>query len=311
MACSGGADSLALLALSAQAAEPIVVYVDHGLRPESAADGRFVCDVASSLGVPASVVPVEVPSGPGVEERARDARRAALLEAAERSGASSVLLGHTMDDQAETVLLHMLRGGALAGLAGMPATNGRISRPLLGFRRFETLEICRRLRTSPRRDAMNDNEGFRRVWLRRRALPFLAEGFERDLVPVLARQAEIARDDLDVLDALADDLLAAAVREGTPEDTELPVEGRASLDAATVAAAPRAVARRVLRRWIGPPAPDAARLDDALAVLNGTTVAAQIGGGREVRRGSGRLRLVDLPAADSIPSATVTTTESR
>jgi len=307
VACSGGADSLALLALGALAADPVAVYVDHGLRPESAADGRFVCDVASSLGVAVTVVPADVGAGPNVEERARDARRAALLGAAERVDASPVLLGHTMDDQAETVLLNMMRGGALSGLAGMPARSGPISRPLLGFRRTETLEICRRLRTTPRRDAMNDDEGFRRVWLRKRALPLLDEGFDRDLVPVLARQAAIARDELAVLDALADDVLQSAV---DPEARGAGSE-RGWLDAATVAAAPRAVARRVLRRWIGPPAPDAARIDDALAVAGGTAVAAHVGGGREVRRSSGRLHLLDVPGSSSTTSTTVTASGPR
>lgn len=283
VACSGGADSLALLALTVVTCDhpdrAVAVFVDHGLRPTSRADGEFVVSWAQAQGISAEIVDARVEAGPNVEERARDARRTALLEEADRQGAAAVLLGHTMDDQAETVLLHILRGGALAGLAGMPERDGRIVRPLLRFRRAETAEICRLVGVDPRHDTMNDDRSYRRVWVRHEALPNLSAGVERDLVPVLARQAEIARDDLAYLDAAADEIVHAARRED------------GNLDAATVCHAPRALARRALRRWIGPPAPDAARLEDALDVARGAIVAVQIGGGREVRRSGGRLRL--------------------
>ncbi|HEY8218459.1 MAG TPA: tRNA lysidine(34) synthetase TilS, partial [Acidimicrobiia bacterium] len=132
VACSGGPDSLTLLAVACdRGLDPVAVHVDHGLRPSSAHEGARVAAAAAALGARADARSVEVGPGPNLEARARDARYGALEDAAEAHGATAVLVGHTADDQAETVLLALLRGSGSAGLAGMPVRRGRIVRPLL------------------------------------------------------------------------------------------------------------------------------------------------------------------------------------
>ena len=202
--CSGGADSLALLALArARDLDVVAVYVDHGLRPGTAHDARVVRDAAAEVGAEARVVAVHVDPNANVEARARDARYAALERAADDAHAAAILVGHTRDDQAETVLLALLRGSGTTGLAGMAAVRGRVRRPLLDLRRADTAEICARLRWAPVYDPMNDEIHHRRVWLRREVIPQLVRGAQRDLVEVLARQAAVLRDDDELLDTLA------------------------------------------------------------------------------------------------------------
>src|SRR5262249_33042123 len=145
----------------------------------------------------------EVGGGPNLEARARDARYEALERVRVRGGAAAILVGHTRDDQAETVLLQMLRGAGLPGLAGMARRRGLIVRPLLGVRRGETRELCARLGLAPVHDPMNDELQHRRVWLRREIIPELERGADRDLVEVLARQADVLRDDDAVLEEIA------------------------------------------------------------------------------------------------------------
>jgi tRNA(Ile)-lysidine synthase len=274
VACSGGADSLALLALAcAQDLDVVAVYVDHGLRAETDREARFVCDTAARLGADARVVPVEVDSRANLEARARDARYAALERVADEVGAVAILVGHTRDDQAETVLLALLRGSATAGLAGMPARRGRVRRPLLEFRRSDTREICARLGLAPVADPMNDELQHRRVWLRREIIPRLERGARRDLVDVLARQASVLRED--------DELLNALAAEHEPDD------------AATLAALPRALATRVVRQWLGVPPPPSATVEAVLEVARGERRAVEVPGGRRVERVGARLHLLD------------------
>jgi tRNA(Ile)-lysidine synthase len=273
--CSGGADSLALLALACERGLDVhAVYVDHGLRPDTGHDSVTVERAAARFGARSRVVHVDVPLGPNLEARARDARYGALERVRAEVGAEAILVGHTRDDQAETVLLQMLRGAATPGLAGMAARRGFVRRPLLGSRRRDTHELCARLGLAPAHDAMNDDLHHRRVWLRREVVPRLEAGTDRDLVEVLARQADVLRDD--------DELLEALAAHHDPEDT------------AALVALPRALARRVVRQWLAAPAPPSgATVDRVLAVAHGDARAAQLPGGGRIERVRGRLVRVD------------------
>ncbi|MEX2100651.1 MAG: tRNA lysidine(34) synthetase TilS [Acidimicrobiia bacterium] len=272
--CSGGADSVALLALANEAGlEPVAVHVDHRLREGSAADTVAVQDVADRLGVTPRFVAVDVAAGSNLEARARAARYRALESAREAADATWVLVGHTADDQAETVLLNVLRGAAASGLAGIPARRDRVARPLLALRRHETHELCSALGLTVLDDPMNDDLAFTRVALRRRVLPLLEEIAGRDLVPVLARQAEVLRAESDYLDDLA--------RARWPGDGDLSARALAALHPV--------LAQRAIRVWLGPPPPSRAEVARVLEVARGACRAAQLAGGRAVRRSGGLL----------------------
>ncbi len=236
-------------------------------------------------------------AGPGLEARARAVRYEALEAARRRLDASAVLVAHTADDQAETVLLHLLRGSGSAGLAGMPGEREWIQRPLLGLRRADTLEICQRLALRPVHDPMNADTSFRRVWLRRELLPRLQAGAERDVVPILARQAAILREEVELLDGLADELLEKVRVAGEG--------GEGRLVCAPLAAAPRALARRALRRWLGPPPPSAADVERMLDVVSGRRRATELRGAVRVERSRGLLRLDARIASPSGPESVV------
>ncbi len=210
VACSGGADSLALAAATAFEAPAAgcragAVVVDHALQPGSAGVAARAAEQLRALGLdPVEVLTVEVTaSGEGLEAAARAARYAALDEAADRNGAVAVLLGHTLDDQAEQVLLGLTRGAGARSLSGMPASRGRFRRPLLGVSREQCRASVRAQGLAWWDDPMNEDPAFTRVRARR-ALADL----ERDLGPgvtaALARTASLLRDDADHLDALAD-----------------------------------------------------------------------------------------------------------
>ncbi len=277
VACSGGADSLALLALACEAGLSVhAVYVDHGLRPGTGLDARTVEGAAARFGARAHVARVDVGHGPNLEARARAARYAALERVRVDVGAEAILVAHTRDDQAETVLLHLLRGAASTGRAGMAERRGYVRRPLLSFRRRDTHELCARLGLVPVHDPMNDDLHHRRVWLRREIVPMLERGARRDLVEVIARQAELMRDDDDLLESLS--------------------AGHDPADARALTALPPALARRVVRRWLAAPdLPAAATVERVLAVARGDVRAAQIPGGDRVERVRGRLERI--PAA--------------
>jgi tRNA(Ile)-lysidine synthase len=268
--CSGGADSLALLVLAhARGFDVTAVYVDHGLRPGSGHDAAVVAAAAAQVGTRHRVERVGVGDGPNLEARARTARYDALERARTEAGAIAVLVGHTGDDQAESVLLNLIRGSGTAGLAGMPARRGTIRRPLLELRRADTVELCARAGLAPVHDPMNDDPRHRRVWIRREILPALERRADRDLAEVLARQARVLRDDDDLLDALA-------------------AEHETDRTAELLALAP-ALARRVVRRWLGSPPPSVATVERVLAVARGDAVATELPGGDRVQRVGGRL----------------------
>lgn len=211
VACSGGADSLALALGAAWAARrgggaPLAVVVDHQLQPGSDEVARQVEEQLAHHAIEARTVSVTVePGADGLEAAARDARHAAL-EAFGRP----VLLGHTLDDQAEQVFLGLVRGSGTRAVAGMPARRGPFLRPLLGIRRATTERACAEWGVTPWHDPMNADPSFMRVRVRR-ALAGLEDVVGRDLAPNLARTASLARADADALDALVDTPTAPAL----------------------------------------------------------------------------------------------------
>lgn len=260
---SGGPDSTALLALAVGAGcRATAVHVDHGLRPGSDDESGLVAAVAAHLGAAFRSVRVDIHDGPNLEARAREARHRAL-----GPGAAT---GHTMDDQAETVLGNLLRGSGVHGLAGMRAGP---THPLLGLRRRETVALCAYLGLGTVRDPSNDDPRFVRNRVRAELLPLCAGIAGRDVVPILARQAALLAGDADLLDAVGDQL--------DPTDV------------GALAAAPPAQARRAVRRWLadgGPYPPPSDAVDRVLQVARLERRAAEVPGGRRVSRSAGRLR---------------------
>jgi tRNA(Ile)-lysidine synthase len=237
VACSGGADSVALAAAVAfeapRAGVPAgLVTVDHGLQDGSADWAAATVALGRSLGLdPVLSRRVRVGTAGGPEAAARAARHAALAAAAEER---PVLLGHTLDDQAESVLLGLGRGSGARSVAGMRAVDGRWWRPLLGVRRATTRQACADQGLPYTDDPHNDDPRFTRVRLRGEVLPLLEDVLHGGVAEALARTAELLREDLDALDALA----AAA----TPDTAELPV--------AHLAGHPAAVRTRIVRGWL-------------------------------------------------------------
>jgi len=261
---SGGPDSAALVALAAAAGLEVTAWhVDHGLRPTSGSDAEAARVVASRLGAAFELRRVRVDPGPNLEARARAARYGALP--------GDVLVGHTADDRAETVLFNIGRG---AGLAGASAPHAGVGRPLLGLRRSETRALCELLGLATVHDPMNDDPSFARVAIRNEVMPALANALGRDPVPLLNRHADLASQALEVIAGLAAEIDPTS--------------------AAALAAAPRAVAAEALRSWIAAAvgsAPTAASIGRVLDVAAGLGIATEITGGHRVARTAGRLRI--------------------
>jgi tRNA(Ile)-lysidine synthase len=330
VAVSGGADSLALLHALRTLAGPrgwrlAVLTVDHGLRPGSAADAAFVADHAKALGLPTRVLTLAPgdldPHRPvGPEAAARAARYAALWPAAGELGCAWLATGHTLDDQAETVLLQLLRGAGPDGLAGMTVRTGRLLRPLLGVRRADTHAACTAVGLTWREDPTNAEDGPLRNRVRSRLLPLLEE-LRPGATRTLARTATLAADERDWLGPLVAAALAATThtgrpgpqpgdrersgdmeggsggeREGGVDVGDPPIPPSATrppgarqslgLDAEALAALPVALGRRVVRaaaRRAGVAVPDAAATDRVLALT-----AAPAGDGTGWPGGSAR-----------------------
>jgi tRNA(Ile)-lysidine synthase len=216
VACSGGADSLALAAATVFEGlrggwDVGAVVIDHQQQPESAEVAARVARLLEQLGCePVEVIPVDVRPGNGPEAAARVARYAALTAAAQRHDAV-VVLGHTRDDQAETVLLGLVRGSGLRSLAGMPEQAGIFYRPLLDLTRDQTRRACRALELPVWDDPHNADSRFLRVRVRREVLPLLERQLGPGVAAALARTARLARVDADALDALADDISRVAL----------------------------------------------------------------------------------------------------
>src|SRR6266568_4571332 len=213
VACSGGGDSLALAAATAfecRDRAAALITVDHGLQPGSADQAAAVAAVGYEMGFdPVEIVPVTVHAAGGPEAAARAARYAALDAAAEALHAT-VLLGHTRDDQAETVLLGLGRGSGPRSIAGMRPLDPPWARPLLGVSRLTTVAACARLGLTPWTDPHNADPRFTRVRLRTEVLPLLEDVLSGGVAEALARTAAQVREDNDALDALARAALRSA-----------------------------------------------------------------------------------------------------
>jgi tRNA(Ile)-lysidine synthase len=243
VACSGGADSLALAAALAFEAPGLGlrgggVTVDHGLQAGSAEQAARVVKALTALGLdPVRAVTVTVP-GPaptGPEAAARLARYQALERAARSCGAAVTLLGHTRDDQAETVLLGLARGSGARSLAGMAERTGDYLRPLLGIGRAQTRAACAAQNLDPWDDPQNADPAYARARVRHRVLPVLEAELGPGVAQALARSAQQLRADADFLDALAQ----TEAERIAPGSCELPLGALASL--------PEAIRSRVLR----------------------------------------------------------------
>ena len=211
-ACSGGADSLALAAALAHVAPRCGlraggVTVDHGLQPGSADRASEVTRVLTGLGLePVACLRVAVPPGQGnggPEAAARTARYAALADAAHRTSAVAVLLAHSRDDQAESVLLGLARGSGTRSLAGMPPRRGPYRRPLLGVGRATLRAACEALGLQPWDDPQNADPAYARVRVRQQALPALEDALGPGVSEALARSARQLQADAEVLEDLA------------------------------------------------------------------------------------------------------------
>ena len=250
VACSGGADSFALAAAVAFEApragvEAGLVTVEHGLQNGSAERAELVAAIGYELGLdPVELVRVDVGRTGGPEAAARTARYAALAGVAEALDAQ-VLLGHTLDDQAETVLLGLGRGSGARSIAGMAAVDGRYLRPLLGTRRATTAAACTSLGLPVWDDPHNRDPAFQRARLRHEVLPLLEDVLQGGVTEALARTGELLRDDLDALDHLAAAHLSQVVR---PSSVDAPGTS-GQLEVASLASLPRALRTRVLRLW--------------------------------------------------------------
>lgn len=209
VACSGGADSLALAAAVAKCQDRGLiragaVIVDHGLQSGSLAVATRAAEQCAELGLdPVDIVQVDVARGAGsggLEAAARDARYAALDSGAKRWQASAVLLAHTQDDQAETVLLGLARGSGSRSIKGMSSISGLYRRPFLDLRRTDTEAVCVSLGLQPHYDLHNQDQKFTRVRLRQLALPALKDALGDQVIPALARTASQLQDDCAALD---------------------------------------------------------------------------------------------------------------
>ncbi|MFF9473299.1 tRNA lysidine(34) synthetase TilS [Streptomyces roseolus] len=245
VACSGGADSMALASALAFEARKLPVRaggitVDHGLQDGSSVRADEVADRMTALGLaPVEAVAVTVGREGGPEAAARDARYAALDAAAERHGATAILLGHTRDDQAETVLLGLARGSGIRSLSGMAAvsgTQGRYRRPFLQLDRQTVRKACVAQELAVWDDPHNSDPAYTRSRLRHEGLPALEKALGKGVVEALARTAQLSRDDADALDTWAADV-ETAVRDEA-----------GALECAKLHGLPPAVRRRVLRR---------------------------------------------------------------
>jgi tRNA(Ile)-lysidine synthase len=273
LAVSGGPDSLGLLLLALDAGLTVTVHhVDHHARATSAADAKFVVTVGAAFDVPVIVHDVEVTPGANFEARARSERRRVLP--------LGCLTGHTMDDLAETVLLNMIRGAGLDGLS--PLVNDS-TKPIVRLRRSDVAALVAERGLVARHDESNDDFSYRRNRVRHQLMPLLAEIAERDVVPLLARQAQVLYDDRSWLDSLVGQDTSHALDE---------------VDCRELREWPRARLRRWLRTQLGvvdelgePHPPSSAEIERALRVVDGEVTAAELQGGRRLSRSAQRLAL--------------------
>ena len=245
-ACSGGADSLALAFAARYVASRLdlkysAVIIDHGLQQGSADIAARVRDQLDRLGyhdVTITAVQVDQSAAAGLEAAAREARYRALDTEA-RARSATLMLGHTLDDQAETVLLGLARGSGSRSLAGMASRAGHFVRPFLGIRRATTERVCAELGLNPWQDPHNADRRFTRVRVRETVLPTLEAELGPGVAEALVRTAELVRDDNELLDRLATE---ASRIEG--------MGGTDTLDCSALQAQPPALRRRIIRLWL-------------------------------------------------------------
>ena len=313
---SGGADSTALLlalhelkSASKLSVRICVAHLDHKLRKTSAQDARWVSALAAKLGDEcvigrSKVAEIARANHDNLEQAARQARYAFLERTAKRKSAKFVLTAHTMDDQAETVLMRLMRGSAGAGLGGMEAMrpltrNGSIQlvRPLLWARRSDTESYCRLSKAEFLVDETNSDPGLSRVRVRQQLLP-LMQSFNNRIVEALSRTAAQLREDRAVLFSGADELLqrASLSAEHAAEDEDDDETKTAPLNVKLLANEPPALRRRALRQWLSRARGSTRRLEMAHLVaveklLEGTAGGrtVELPGGGRVRRSKNRL----------------------
>ncbi len=311
LAVSGGADSTALtlgldeLNRSGKLSLTVVVaHLDHGLRKASKEDALWVMTLADSLGYEgvkrrSDVQKRATRTGDNLEQAARRARYDFLKKTAKKAGSHLIVTAHTLDDQAETILLRLLRGSAAEGLSGIEGlraldvgSDTLLARPLLAWaRRSDAEQYCLSLQVDFRRDEMNDDEKFARVKVRKQLLP-LMQSFNSRIVDALSRTATLLREDASALSADAGKLLELASTPA-PGQSHLP-----SLSVSTLAGAPPAVRRRALRQWILRERGHLRRLEmvhllaiDGLIAGNTGGRTAELPNGDKVVRKRGRLEL--------------------
>jgi tRNA(Ile)-lysidine synthase len=262
-AVSGGSDSSALVILASAAGCKVTAHhVNHRLRPEADVEAEQAARIAAQIGVEFVLHHVDIAPGPNLEARARAARFGCLP--------AGVMTGHTAEDQAETVLMRLLRGAGSEGLSAMAPDQRH---PILRLRRAETEAVCQARAIHWVNDPSNLDARHQRNRIRSEVLPLLAEVARRDVVPVISRTADILRAESEYLDALA--------------------AGLDPTDAKALAAAPVVLARRAVRIWLnreGYP-PDAATVERVLDVARGRHIACEIGGFLRVERHLQRLRV--------------------
>jgi tRNA(Ile)-lysidine synthase len=305
VAVSGGADSTALLLAIEELRTNhklhtaiCVAHLDHKLRKTSSKDAKWVADLAAKLGFKSVIGRSKVAEAAraendNLEQAARDARYAFLERTAKRVSANYVLTAHTMDDQAETILLRLMRGSAGAGLGGMESlrplaknSSIKLARPLLWARRIETEAYCRLRKVEFLSDEMNDDQRFARVKVRKQLLP-LMQSFNNRIVEALSRTAEHLREDGAVLLNDSDALLRRASISDEESETKTP-----ALDVKVLSNAPTALRRRALRQWISEARGGTRRLEmvhlssveNLLKGNAGGRVVELPSGGRVVRR---------------------------
>ena len=274
VAVSGGADSTALLLAIEELKnqqrlfmDVCVAHLDHRLRKSSGKDAKWVSELAARLGFRSVIGRSKVAedaraNSDNLEQAAREARYAFLERTAKRVSAKYVLTAHTMDDQAETVLLRLMRGSAGYGLGGMDAVRPlaknssiKLVRPLLWTRRIDTEDYCRFRKTEFLSDEMNDDQTFARVRVRKQLLP-LMQSFNNRVVEALSRTAAQLREDGAVLFTDSGALLRRAVVSNQEDETRTP-----ALDVKVLANAPPALRRRALREWLSEARGSARRLE--------------------------------------------------
>ena len=310
VAVSGGADSTALLLAIEELKRYNKLYtgvclahLDHRLRKSSSKDAKWVADLSARLGFRSVIGRAKVgedarAASDNLEQAAREARYAFLERTAKRVSANYVLTAHTMDDQAETVLMRLMRGSASLGLGGMEtfrplAKNSSIKlvRPLLWARRAETEDYCRLRKIRFLSDEMNDDLGFARVKVRKQLLP-LMQSFNNRIVEAISRTATQLREDGAVLGSDSDALLErAAVSNEESDETKVP-----ALDVKVLAGAPAALRRRALRQWLSNARGGTRRLEmvhllavEKLLEGNAGGRVAELPNGGRVRRRRNRL----------------------